>query len=185
MSHPCFFGYGSLVNRATHDHTNAHPARVRGWRRAWVQTSLRTRPYLTAVPSPESEILGLVAEVEGDWAALDRREEAYAQHTVKEIDHPMGSDRDVRIYAVDPGHFADASTPPEPLILSYIDVVAQGYLQVFGEDGLNHFFETTDGWHHPVHNDRADPIYPRAQRLSHEETALTDSALQNVGARIL
>ncbi|MEL7343960.1 MAG: gamma-glutamylcyclotransferase family protein [Pseudomonadota bacterium] len=185
MTHPCFFGYGSLVNRATHDHANAHPARVRGWRRAWVQTSLRARPYLTAVPSSGSEILGLVAEVDGDWTALDRREEAYARHTLDDIEHPMGTERNVRIYAVDPGHFADASSAPEPLILSYIDVVAQGYLQVFGEDGLNHFFETTDGWHHPVQNDRADPIYPRAQSLSREETDMTDTALRAVGARVL
>ena len=32
---PYFFGYGSLVNRATHDYVHAHPARISGWRRAW------------------------------------------------------------------------------------------------------------------------------------------------------
>ncbi len=40
---PYFFGYGSLVNRLTHDH-RAEPAARRGWRRAWRRTSLRRWP---------------------------------------------------------------------------------------------------------------------------------------------
>ena len=51
MSHDFFFGYGSLVNRATHDFPEAHPARVTGWRRAWRHTDLRPVAYLTAEPA--------------------------------------------------------------------------------------------------------------------------------------
>ncbi|SOE08604.1 hypothetical protein SAMN05877838_0328 [Hoeflea halophila] len=41
-----YFGYGSLVNRATltHGHVAAHPARLKGWRRTW-----RPRPDMGAV----------------------------------------------------------------------------------------------------------------------------------------
>ena len=31
--HPRFFGYGSLVNRDTHDYPNAVRATLSGWRR--------------------------------------------------------------------------------------------------------------------------------------------------------
>ena len=35
--HPCFFGYGSLVNRNTHAYPDARPAQLRGWHRLWVR----------------------------------------------------------------------------------------------------------------------------------------------------
>ena len=49
MSDPFFFGYGSLVNRSTHDYPRATRARVRGWARSWKQTNLRKVAFLTAV----------------------------------------------------------------------------------------------------------------------------------------
>lgn len=70
-----FFGYGSLVNRGTHDYAQAQKARANGWRRAWRSTPLRALCYLTAVPSDGDYIEGLIAAPPGDdWAALDRRE---------------------------------------------------------------------------------------------------------------
>uniref|UniRef100_UPI000A5B3968 DnaB-like helicase C-terminal domain-containing protein n=1 Tax=Leisingera sp. F5 TaxID=1813816 RepID=UPI000A5B3968 len=41
MEHPYFFGYGSLVNAATHDFSDPQPAHLSGWRRAWRHTDLR------------------------------------------------------------------------------------------------------------------------------------------------
>ena len=52
MTGPFFFGYGSLVNRATHDYSDAHPARIEGWRRAWRHVEGRKVAFLTAVPAP-------------------------------------------------------------------------------------------------------------------------------------
>ena len=69
------------------------------------------------------------------------------------------------------------------MLLSYIDVVVQGYLREFGERGVRHFFETTDGWEAPVLDDRAAPIYPRHQRLSPDERALVDDQLREIGVR--
>ena len=68
-----------------------------------------------------------------------------------------------------------------PVLLSYVDVVVQGYLREFGEDGVARFFETTDGWDAPMRNDRANPLYPRHQVLSAEETALVDDWLGRLG----
>ena len=91
MSDPFFFGYGSLVNLATHAFTDAHPASIRGWRRAWRYTPLREVAFLTAVPDPEAEIEGMIAHVPGgDWAALDEREFAYDRHPVTpQVSQPL------------------------------------------------------------------------------------------------
>ena len=186
MAEPFFFGYGSLVNRATHDYADAHPAQLTGWRRAWRHTSLRPVAYLTAVPSPGGQIDGLIAHVPGDdWAALDQREYAYDRHPVTELTaHPLPRDLHVQVYAI-PSDRHSLPKPSSPVLLSYIDVVIQGYLREFGPEGVWRFFETTDGWDAPVLNDRANPIYPRHQRLSLDEHDLVQSGLAQVGAQIV
>lgn len=65
MKDAFFFGYGSLVNRATHDYGQARPASLPGWRRAWRHTALRPVAFLTAEPDPASTIEGLIAAVPG------------------------------------------------------------------------------------------------------------------------
>ena len=67
-------------------------------------------------------------------------------------------------------------------MLSYIDVVVQGYLAEFGMTGVRHFFETTEGWHAPILNDRAAPIYLRAQALTEEERQIVDEGLSRLSA---
>ncbi|OAN71187.1 hypothetical protein A8B78_20355 [Jannaschia sp. EhC01] len=182
MIDPYFFGYGSLVNRKTHAYPQAVQAHVRGWRRMWKGTVLREVAFLTAEPDSTGEISGLIAAVPGaDWTALDVREAAYARHGVGEIrhDHSHETDLDIQIYAVEP-ELVD--TKEHPILLSYLDTVVQGYLAEFGEAGARSFFETTGGWHHPIRDDRADPIYPRATVLSVEERKFVDTHLAQVGA---
>ena len=184
MSDAFFFGYGSLVNRATHVFDDAHRARVRGWRRAWRGTPQRAVAFLTAIPDPFAEIDGLIAAVPGDsWAALDEREHAYDRVTVSEnVDHPLPHDPHIAIYAIPDGAH-HAPTNEHPILLSYVDVVMQGYFNEFGAEGLAGFMATTGGWASPVMDDRADPIYPRHQTLSARERRMIDDALETVGAR--
>jgi len=185
MSDPFFFGYGSLVNRETHDFPQAARARVRGWARTWKRTRLRKLAFLTAVPAPDAEIEGLIAAVPGsDWAALDLREHAYNRHPVSEIDHDHGPDRqlDVQIYSTKPEHHTDA-TEDHPILLSYLDTVIQGYLMEFGEAGAHRFFASTGGWEASVLDDRADPIYPRVTQLTREERLFVDDALSAMDVR--
>ncbi|WP_323037800.1 gamma-glutamylcyclotransferase family protein [Pararhodobacter sp.] len=182
MTDPFFFGYGSLVNRDTHDYDYAFRARLKGWRRAWRHTRGRAVPFLTGVPCAKSEIDGLVALVPGaNWAALDLREEGYGRHLIgdglaHEANHPISA----QIYAVPP---ASMVYPEQraPILLSYLDVVIQGYLREFGEAGALAFFNTTDGWETPVRDDRAAPIYPRHQRLSASERGFVDDQLRALG----
>ncbi|MGZ9811061.1 gamma-glutamylcyclotransferase family protein [Pseudoroseicyclus sp. H15] len=165
------FGYGSLVNRLTHNYAQAEPARLHGFRRHWQGTRLREVAYLS-VTEGDGHILGLAATVpEAEWEALDEREGAYLRH-----DHADG----LTFYRV-----ADDNASPlgerQPILLSYLDVVVHGFMEEFGEDGAHHFFETTDGWDRPVIDDRAEPIYPRAHRQTPDLMALVDRLLREAG----
>ncbi len=179
MSDPFFFGYGSLVNRKTHAYPQAQPARVTGWRRIWKHTRLRKLAYLSVHPVAEARIAGLIAAVPGgDWQALDRRERAYRRVRVPghAIDHEHPVAAEVHLYRTDPVH----EEPPSirhPVLLSYIDTVAAGFHDLFGEEGARAFFATTDGWDLPVLDDRRAPIYPRATAPSPALQRLVDAEL--------
>ncbi|GGL52861.1 gamma-glutamylcyclotransferase family protein [Wenxinia marina] len=176
---PLFFGYGSLVNLATHGYRDPRPARLTGWRRVWRRTSLREVAFLSVDPAPDVTIDGVVAQVPGaDWALLDERERAYARH---DVTHAVAHDGPVApcaVYRVSEGLIQPASEAA-PILLSYLDAVAQGFLRVYGTDGLAAFFATTEGWG-PIRDDRAAPVYPRAQVLTAEERAEVDRHLAGV-----
>lgn len=187
MPEPYFFGYGSLVNRATHDFAGPHRARLAGWRRAWRHTDLRPVAFLTAIPDPDAVIDGMIAHVpKNDWAALDQREWAYDRVPATEaVSHPVSQQIEVAVYAVPESRHRTPTEHYYPILLSYLDVVVQGYLHEFGPDGADRFFATTDGWEAPILNDRAEPRYPRHQQLKPEETAFVDDRLAAIGARLI
>lgn len=179
MSDPAFFGYGSLVNLRTHDYASPRKAKIKGWRRIWQQSGNRPVAFLSVQPNENCEIDGLIAQVPGaDWVALDEREYAY---TRVDVTQTLQAATSTAIYVGDPSMMAPRDTG-HPILLSYLDVVVQGYLQQFGETGVRNFFDTTDGWGTAVLNDRTSPIYPRHQQLTPQETALVDSHLNRLSA---
>lgn len=179
-----FFGYGSLVNRATHDYARARVADLRGWRRVWCHTNLRPVAFLSVVPDGTTTISGLIAEVPGaNWAALDEREYAYDRIACAEaISHGMASAPEIAVYMV-PDRTRSAPSQTHPILQSYLDVVVQGYLREFGPEGAAAFFDTTDGWDAPILQDRDAPRYPRHQTLAPDERRFVDEALERIGAR--
>ena len=96
------------------------------------------------------------------------------------MQHPKTEEISVAVYTVPHGKHGQP-TIEHPLLLSYIDVVVQGYLREFGEAGVARFFQTTAGWSAPVLDDRARPIYPRHQTLSSDERQLVDDNLGRLG----
>lgn len=171
-----FFGYGSLVNTRTHTYPDARRARLVGWRRVWRGTPLAPQAFLSVEPA-DAEIDGLVAAVpDADWAALDAREHGYDRQGVGDgIAHDLPGDTAVQVYAVPDRHHLPEDR--SPILLSYLDVVVQGFLHQFGQDGAAHFFSTTAGWTRPVIDDRAAPVYPRHQSLTVAERAVVDRHL--------
>ncbi len=185
MSDPFFFGYGSLVNRRTHDYPHTSRARVRGWRRIWRHTKLRQLAYLSVVEAPETEIDGLIAAVpNGDWAALDVRERAYARLPLapEDVAHDHPRPVEVQIYRTRPEH-EEAPDTRHPVLLSYLDTVVLGFLDLFGAEGVARFFDTTDGWDAPMMDDRAAPIYPRAVVPACSVRRLIDEHLDRLEVR--
>ncbi len=185
MTTPFFFGYGSLVNQRTHDNRPAHLATARGWHRAWVAVEAHPLAVLTAVRAPGAEIDGLIAEVPGnDWAKLDAREAEYDRiPATTEVAHPVEAPHSIAIYSV-PETRRSLPHPEKPILLSYLDVVLQGYLDMFGEAGARRFFDTTENWDAIIFDDRSAPRYPRAQTLSAEETAWIDAELKGRGLSV-
>lgn len=181
---PYFFGYGSLVNRQTHSYPDAHVAELHGWRRAWVRTAVRDLVFLSVVKDDTTTIEGLIAAVpNADWDALDTREAGYERlSSGNAIRHRLAASPDIAHYAVPP---CDTGVPGDhAILLSYLDVVVQGFALEFGNEGVQRFFDTTDGWDTPVLNDRDAPLYPRAQTLTDDQTALVDSHLARLSARM-
>ncbi|QIE45572.1 gamma-glutamylcyclotransferase [Pseudohalocynthiibacter aestuariivivens] len=180
-----FFGYGSLVNRATHRYADPQPATLTGWRRVWRHTDLRSIAYLTVMPDADSVIDGLIAGVPGDdWLALDEREGAYDRiHAAHQVCHTLSHTPQIALYTIPEGKHG-RPTDAHPVLLSYIDVVVQGYLQEYGQAGAQRFFDTTDGWDVPILNDRANPIYSRHCVLSPEERSFVDDCLATLPAQI-
>ncbi|MGR3659667.1 MAG: gamma-glutamylcyclotransferase [Paracoccaceae bacterium] len=179
MSKQYIYGYGSLVNRGTHDY-EAHPARLQGWRRVWRHTTARPVAFLSAERHAGTTIDGLIMAAPHADPKLNERERAYDRHDVTEhVDHDLNQPMTIQVYAVSETRHPSTDTV-HPIWLSYIDVVVQGYHQIYGPSGVQHFFETTDGWNAPVINDRADPNYPRHQQLTATETRLTDAWLAHL-----
>lgn len=176
-----FFGYGSLVNRDTHHFEDAQTAQLQGWRRMWRHTPARQVAYLTVVPDESAQIDGLIAAVpDHDWAALDERERAYTRvPAAHQITHSLPHQPELVVYSIPQDQHA-TPTRAGPVLLSYIDVVIQGYLREFGEAGAARFFDTTGGWDAPILSDRDDPLYPRHCRLSPSERAFVDTHLDRM-----
>ena len=181
---PYFFGYGSLVNCQTHNYPDPHPAQLRGWRRKWVRCADRDVVFLSVIHDIDCTIDGLIAAVpDANWAALDEREGGYARVLSESaVLHDLASAPQVAHYAVAPKNHI--SHGDHVILLSYLDVVVQGFAQQFGEDGVARFFDTTLGWDTPVRNDRATPCYPRHQHLKPAETALVDQHLSRLSAQV-
>ncbi|OUD10221.1 hypothetical protein BVC71_01530 [Marivivens niveibacter] len=177
MTHPRFFGYGSLVNLTTHEYPDPQTATLKGWRRVWRHTSIQEPAFLSVEPCDETVLLGVTAQVpHGDWVALDERESGYQR---KDVTHLIdGAQMPTAVYEVEARHYQAPSV--NPILLSYLDVVVQGYMDMFGDEGAQHFFDTTHNWG-PVLNDRADPRYPRARKLTAAQTATVNEYLAKLG----
>ena len=175
-----YFGYGSLVNLGSlrTPYISAHRATLTGWKRSWL-----ARPkvagsfaaddglaFLSVVLAPGSKIDGvIIIDHASSLPALDKREVMYTRTAIESGDlqfHDEAAQPDSQFLYVAQ---QPAATAQSHILRSYLDVVMQGYLQHFGEQGLHRFFESTLNFDIPVMEDRDEPLYPRATTLSDAE----------------
>jgi len=185
-----YFGYGSLVNAATHAAPQElMPATLHGWRRQWahqVTTPFGNVTALSIIPDTSAEIDGVVAEV-AEWHDLDTREIGYNRFTISDLVKMQQGDagslagplHGISAYRSKPANVAAASKQ-FPIWLSYVDAVLQGYLHQFGEAGMRRFVETTIGWNGAILDDRVAPKYPRKVQTTNSEQKLFDLILRDI-----
>ncbi len=179
-----YFGYGSLVNPATHrtEIIGYSKATLKGWRREWLarpDNSFGNVVLLSVKRCENSEIDGLVVlDHAHNQPALDERESNYDRHTVSAralagLKDFYTSQVETSIYVA--SHFPQVDNAHEFCILrSYLDAVMQGYLHHFGEEGVARFVQSTDNFHFAICEDRHNPRYPRFVETSKSEQKLFD-----------
>lgn len=183
------FGYGSLVNAATVSaDTVLHSASIRGWRRAWRHSGTAKwgkRCTLTVIPDPASQIMGVILVQNADTlGSLNQREGDYDRvvlpvKNVNWIEAAPEQNLEISIYVGRERH-RRSGDHEHPVFLSYLDTVLQGYRRRYGDDGIQHFLETTLDWHVPIIDDRSAPRYPRHTGLSPQERSAIDRHLMQL-----
>lgn len=182
-----YFGFGSLVNRHTlrTDYQDIVPASLIGWRRHWQARSIpldENVALLSIHPDNECVIQGmLVIDLARNLPLVDEREAGYSRHQLLNENLQLPSDfkspSALYVYVADePIEKKDDGS----LIQSYLDAVMQGFHQVYGEDGVRHFVETTSQFKRPLIRDRETPIYPRNVILEPGQADLFDRLLADV-----
>jgi len=168
------FAYGSLLNKNTWSfNAELELVSLKGWVRQWrqiVQLDKSKICALTIYPSSNSIIEGILLKV--DDAAellLGGREIGYEKTIIAGMDITVQNTK-IQLTDETPITYVGSkattcwASEEAPILLSYIDVVAKGYFDLFGREGAAHFFNSTQGWNLPILDDRDDPIYPRAMK---------------------
>ena len=184
-----YFGYGSLVNRATlrTRFLAIRRAEVTGWRRFWLPRRETGVALLSVRPDPDHRTQGVVVYDHADHLALvDEREAGYARRQVDlgsiAIDAAPQTRAAIHIYEAVKAQ-ETASDAGSVILQSYVDAVLQGFLSLYGREGLERFVAEAEGFETEILRDRKDPRYPRSVVLGGEEAALFDGLLTARGAR--
>lgn len=176
------FGYGSLINTSSRQLTgqtgNAIPAIVHGLVRHWskIDDSYVLSPLI--VKQGEGQVNGVLLEVDDQaLAEFDRRERGY--HRI-ELRPDQVASQQTLIQGVPIWVYVkndiEAPCHNSPIVQTYVDTVIAGCLEV-SESFAAHFVEHTQGWQHPLENDRHQPKYQNLAGVSAHHHSIIDDLL--------
>lgn len=190
-----YFGYGSLVNVKTlTPGTDVRPGTLTGWVRQWRISGASAGETgvcsLCVIEQDGAAIRGVLAsEPKEGLAKLERRECHYDK--VDGIGaafacdaQSLGGPDDMFLFRAKP-EFYRWGDEDSPILQSYIDCVLAGFYDFWGEEGVRHFIETTEGWHVPILSDREAPRYPRAVSVAKDQLQMTDDLLADQRVRYI
>lgn len=186
-----YFGYGSLVNKATlrTRFLAIRRAEVTGWRRFWLPREAPLAAFLSVRPEPGHRTQGVVVyDLAENLPLVDEREAGYRRVSVAagEVAVEGAPDETVPLFLYEALRPEEtASEAGSFLLQSYLDAVLQGFLTLYGEAGLRRFVAETDGFATEIVADRATPRYPRSVTLGPGEAELFDPLLEARGARFI
>jgi hypothetical protein len=183
-----YFGFGSLVNRHTlrTSFVDVIPARLKGWRRHWqgrTEALAEDVALLSIHQDPSCTIDGMIViDRLENLPMVDQREAGYGRHalTLDDVELLEAVNLPERIY-VYVAHKPDGDDAGGPLLQSYLDAVMQGFHDVYGDDGLQRFMDTTAGFRRDLIADRAAPLYPRSVVLDERQIEKFDDMLLQTG----
>ncbi|ADZ71175.1 hypothetical protein [Polymorphum gilvum] len=190
-----YFGYGSLVNvRTLAPAARAQPGCLSGWVREWRIWGTgelgRGVCALTVAPAAGTTLRGVrIDEPAQGLDALLARERKYDRidgigaafrHDADAAPGPQ----DMFLFRSRPEHYGWGDDD-HPILQSYLDCVLAGFHAFWGEAGIVHFLQTTDGWHVPILKDRDAPVYPRAIALDPALREAIDDLLSDQRVRYL
>ena len=184
-----YFGYGSLVNENTlrTKYIASIPAELKNWRRMWdiptgIDFGAETVSLLTARPSENHATKGVIVfDLAENLPDVDKREHNYDRRTIQHHDIDIADEfRDLNcdFYVYEAHKHPNPSGEKPPILQSYLDAVLQGFLNIYGESGVEDFVQSTANFHTPILQDRHTPRYPRSVSLSHRERELIDYFLR-------
>ncbi len=176
------FGYGSLISSSSRRITgiagDSLAVRVQGLERTWVGWEGTGMRAVAARPMAGACCNGVLFEVpESELEKFDERETHYrrAQLDLLQVDYLQGDqaldeNSQVWVYLYNhKGHGLQSA----PIVQSYLDVILLGCQEIaptFAKEFIVHTLNW-DIWH----DDRHQPVYPRAQ--SHSEAMQLDQLL--------
>lgn len=189
-----YFGYGSLVNRATRPPAEpAWNARLHGWHREWTHrvragadragcTSLSVRPSASGAQPTATCIDGvIVALARSALPGLDARESGYERLALPrdafDVMEAVPAMDTVYLYRSLDARVADDD---HPILRSYVDCVLSGYQERFGDDSLEEFLASTEAWSACILDDRTAARYPRAVSVTPAQTQRFDALLASL-----
>lgn len=184
-----YFGYGSLVNENTlrTKYIASIPAELKNWQRMWdipagVEIGPETDALLTARPLSRSSTKGVIVfDLAKSLPEVDKREHNYDRKTIGHQDLNIATefhDLECDFFVYEAHIRDDVPTNKPPISQSYLDAVLQGFLNIYGEAGVEDFVANTSNFHTPILQDRGTPRYPRSVSLSHRERELIDYFLR-------
>lgn len=176
------FGYGSLISSSSRRITgiagDSLAVRVQGLERTWVGWEGTGMRAVAARPMAGACCNGVLFEVpESELEKFDERETHYrrAQLDLSQVDYLQGDqaldeNSQVWVYLYNhKGHGLQSA----PIVQSYLDVILLG-CQEIAPTFAREFIVNTLNWD-IWHDDRHQPVYPRAQ--SHSEAMQLDQLL--------
>jgi len=176
------FGYGSLISSSSRRITgiagDSLAVRVHGLERTWVGWEGSGMRAVAARPMKGARCNGVLFAVpESELEKFDDRETHYirAQLDLSQVDYLHASQKlsensQIWVYLYNhQGHGLLSA----PIVQSYLDVILLG-CQEIGPTFAHEFIQDTLNWD-VWHDDRHQPVYPRAQ--SHSEAVQLDQLL--------
>lgn len=186
-----YFGYGSLVNRATlrTKFLAIRRAEVTGWRRFWLpRRGAGEAAVLSVRRDPGHVTQGVIVyDLADHLPFVDEREAGYHRRVVDpaEIAVEAAPALAAPIYLYEAIRDEETAADTGSVILqSYLDAVLQGFLSLYGPAGLSRFVTETEGFETDILCDRAAPRYPRAVSLGASEGDAFDRLVTARGARL-